>query len=99
MSQVFLLQNQDKRFLTKQGEWCDGRDTGHLYRTVYRDEALNQMVECNARDYTLRIHITTCSTNDRGVPQIADEDLPPLDIADSGAVDNPIAAGDENAEL
>lgn len=85
MSQVFLLQNQDKRFLTKQGEWCDGRDANQLYRTVHRDEALNQMVESNARDYTLRITILECPTNDRGVPQIADADLPPLDNSDADA--------------
>ncbi|MEC8427997.1 MAG: hypothetical protein VXZ35_06190 [Pseudomonadota bacterium] len=98
MAQVFLLQNQDKRFLTKQGEWCDGRDTNHLYRTVHRDEALNQMVESNARDYTLRIKILECATNDRGVPQIADDDLPPLDMVEASlANESAVVAGDEAA--
>ncbi|GAA5315876.1 MAG: hypothetical protein AseanaTS_10810 [Candidatus Pelagadaptatus aseana] len=83
MAQVFLLQNQRKQFLTKQGDWGDGRDAGHLYRTVHHDEALNQMIETNAKDYTLRIKVLECATNDRGVPQIADEDLPPLSLAES----------------
>lgn len=80
MNQVFLLQNQHKQLLTKQGEWDDGRDVGCLYRTAHKDEALNQMVEANARDYTLRIGMLVCDLNDKRVPQIADEDLPPLGL-------------------
>lgn len=81
MNPVFLLQNQHKQLLTKQGVWADGRDAAQLFRTLHRDEALNQMIEVNARDHTLRIKILACPINDRGVPQIADEDLPPLDLA------------------
>ena len=78
MATVFLLQNQHKSLFNKQGEWCDGREAASLYRTVHRDEALNQMIETNARDYTLRIKILECETNDRGLPLLKDEDLPPL---------------------
>ncbi len=78
MATIFLLQNQHKSFLNKQGEWCDGREAASLYRTVHRDEALNQMIEVNSRDYTLRIKILECETNDRGLPLLKDEDLPPL---------------------
>ncbi len=78
MNQVLLLQNQDKLLLTKQGEWSDGRDAGCLFRTEHKDEALNQMVEANSKDYTLRIHMLTCDVNERRVPQLKDEDLPPL---------------------
>ncbi len=78
MATIFLLQNQHKSFLNKQGEWCDGREAATLYRTVHRDEALNQMIEVNSRDYTLRIKILECETNDRGLPLLKDEDLPPL---------------------
>ena len=80
MNQVFLLQNQHKQLLTKQGEWDDGRDVGCLYRSAHKDEALNQMVEANARDYTLRITTLVCDINDKRVPQILDEDLPPLGL-------------------
>ncbi len=91
MSQVFLLQNQRKHLLSKQGEWVNGREAGSLYRTVHRDEALNQMIEVNARDYTLRIKILECTLNDRGLPLLKDEDLPPLVESDvSGAEDAPL---------
>lgn len=78
MSTIFLLQNQHKYLLNKQGEWVDGREANTLFRTPHRDEALNQMIEVNARDYTLRIKILECTLSDRGLPLLKDEDLPPL---------------------
>lgn len=78
MNSIFLLQNQHKRLLNKQGEWVDGREANTLFRSSHRDEALNQMIEVNARDYTLRIKILECTLNDRGLPLLKDEDLPPL---------------------
>ncbi len=78
MATIFLLQNQYKLLLNKHGEWCDGREASTLYRSVHHDEALNQMVEANSRDYTLRLKILECETNDRGIPLLKDEDLPPL---------------------
>ncbi len=78
MTVIFLLQNQHKLLLNKRGEWCDGREANTLYRTAHRDEALNQMVEANSRDYTLRLKILECETNDRAIPLLKDEDLPPL---------------------
>ena len=87
MTTVFLLQNQSKLLLNKQGEWVDGREANSLYRTVHRDEALNHMVEVNARDYTLRIKILECQLNERGVPQLQKEELPPLMQSDSAMLD------------
>ncbi|MGH1371776.1 MAG: hypothetical protein ACRBBW_07075 [Cellvibrionaceae bacterium] len=81
MATIFLLQNQHKLLLNKQGEWCDGREAATLYRSVHHDEALNQMVEANSRDYTLRLKVLECETNDRGLPLLKDEDLPPLGSA------------------
>lgn len=78
MNTIFLLQNQHKYLLNKQGEWVDGREANSLFRTPHRDEALNQMIEVNARDYTLRIKILECTLSDRGLPLLKDEDLPPL---------------------
>lgn len=78
MATIFLLQNQHKLLLNKHGEWCDGREANTLYRSVHHDEALNQMVEANSRDYTLRLKLLECETNDRGIPLLKDEDLPPL---------------------
>jgi len=78
MAQVFVLQNQHKGLLNKRGEWCDGRDARSLFNTLHQDEAINQKIEVNAKDYTLRISILECERNDKGVPLLKDEDLPPL---------------------
>jgi len=75
MTAVFVLQNQHQLFMSKQGEWIDGREASSLYRSTHRDEALNQMVEANARDYTLRIKILTCEVTGKKVPIIKPEDL------------------------
>ncbi|GAB3105598.1 hypothetical protein [Pseudomaricurvus hydrocarbonicus] len=95
MKSVFLLQNQHKRLLNKQGEWVDGREANTLYRSVHRDEALNQMIEVNSRDYTLRIKVLECELNDRGVPLLKDEDMPPLGEA-STTLD---AVADDSADV
>lgn len=79
MSEIFLLQNQDKRFLNKQHQWVDGRDAGSLYKTRHRDEALNQLFEVNTKDYSQRIHVLSCPTRANGLPQIDPADLPPAD--------------------
>lgn len=76
MSQVFVLQNQDGYFLSKQKEWVDGRDAVVLYRCVHHDEALNQMVEVNAKDYTQRISIVECELNPKRHPLLDPDTLP-----------------------
>lgn len=96
MTMVFLLQDQNKRLLDKRGEWVDGRDAASLFRTAHRDEALNQMVEVNARDYTLRIHLLECPVSERGLPLVQPCDLPPLMAAASDAAND---AGDAPAQL
>lgn len=78
MTQVFLLQNQHKELLNKRGEWVDGREARSLFNTLHHDEALNQKIEVNAKDYTLRISLLGCDRNDKGIPLLKDEDMPPL---------------------
>lgn len=77
MSDVYLLQNQDKLFLGKQKDWLDGRDRNSLFRTPHKDEAVNQRVEISAKDYTQRITLLLCPIDERALPVIAAEDLPP----------------------
>lgn len=77
MNDIFILQNQANLFLGKQKDWLDGRDLGSLFKTLHKDEAINQMVEVSSKDYTQRIKILTCQANDKGLPIIAEELLPP----------------------
>lgn len=100
MKHVFVLQNQLKQFLTKSGEWSDGRDANSLYRTEHKDEAINQQFEVSSKDYTLRISLLKCALNDRRNPVIAEEHLPePMAMpeADAPEVDTQPADAEEAA--
>lgn len=81
---MFILQNQDGYFLSKSGEWLDGREPSALFRTTLKDEAVNQLFETNSKDYSLRIAILECEANLKKHPVIATEHLPPpiIDNAD-----------------
>jgi hypothetical protein len=78
MSELFILQNQHKLFLGKQNAWVDGQDPNVLYKTPYKDEAINQMVEVSAKDYTQRIRIVPCNPDEKGLPDIDPAILPEL---------------------
>jgi hypothetical protein len=70
MSQTFILQNQDKLFFGKNKEWVDGYDAGSLFKTLYKDEAINVMVEISAKDYQQRVKIIACDCDNKGLPMI-----------------------------
>ena len=76
MSELFILQNQDKLFLGRQNNWLDGRDLAALYKTVHKDEAINQMFEASSKDYRQRIKVLSCSANEKGLPLIDPELMP-----------------------
>ena len=76
MSELFILQNQDKLFLGRQNNWLDGRDLAALFKTVHKDEAINQMFEASSKDYKQRIKLLCCSANEKGLPIIDPELLP-----------------------
>lgn len=100
MNELFILQNQDRLFFGKQKEWLDGRDLGSLYKTPHKDEAINQMVEASSRDYTQRIKVLSCGVNEKGLPVI-DVDLmpPPQPKIARSAIDKTIANIKEEVAL
>ncbi|WP_020207498.1 hypothetical protein [Gilvimarinus chinensis] len=101
MSEVYIIQNQDKLFLGKQRTWLDGRDPAALYRSPHKDEAVNEKFEINAKDYTQRVKLVACGLNERGQPAIDPDILPPplpkeketqpLDLDDATAAPDPEA--------
>ncbi len=76
-NQVYILQNQDKLFLSKQREWVDGRDLQVIFKTKHKDEALNQSFEATSKDYSLRIQLVSCPSKPNGLPEIDPDILPP----------------------
>jgi hypothetical protein len=79
MTQTFILQNQDKLFFGKNKEWVDGYDANSLFKTLFKDEAINQMVEISSKDYKQRVKVISCDINEKGLP-IVDADIMPAPL-------------------
>jgi hypothetical protein len=79
MTQTFILQNQHKHFFGKSKEWVDGYDASSVFKTLYKDEAINQMVEVSSKDYTQRIKVIGCDVDEKGLP-IIDSDIMPAPL-------------------
>jgi len=70
MTQTFILQNHDNHFFGKNKEWLDGYDANSLFKTIHKDEAINQMVEISSKDYKQRVKIIACELDEKGLPII-----------------------------
>ncbi|MBD2859571.1 hypothetical protein IB286_11195 [Spongiibacter sp. KMU-158] len=70
MSSIFVIQNQDGHYLSKQQEWVDGRDRRILFRTAHRDEAVNIVFEHSSKDIYLRAQPLLCDMDDSGQPTV-----------------------------
>lgn len=66
MSEVYIIRNQDNFYLDKQGEWVDGNDSHRLFRTAYKDEAINVKVELSVRHPQLRLTIVSGVLDEKG---------------------------------
>lgn len=73
---VFVIRNQHGLYLTRQNEWVDGHDAAPLFKTPFRDVALNTLIELNARDIELRGVIMEAEVNDKGLPLVEPADIP-----------------------
>ncbi|WP_086934067.1 hypothetical protein [Agarilytica rhodophyticola] len=66
MNTVYLLKNQHNEYLDKSGEWVVGDNQKSLFRSVYKDEALNQKAEFSVKNFELRITITEAEIDEKG---------------------------------
>jgi hypothetical protein len=76
MNQTFILQNQDKLFFGKNKEWVDGYDANAVYKTLHKDEAVNQMFEITSKDYKQRVKVISCELDEKALPIIDSEIMP-----------------------
>ena len=81
-NQVFVIRNQDQLYLDRHGQWCSGDEPRQLYSSRHHDEALNTLIELNARDISLRGQVIAVPLDDKKQPLL---DAPP---AHSGQPDN-----------
>jgi hypothetical protein len=70
MNEVYVIRNQDGLYASKQDEWVDGSDKSVVSFVKYRDQAVNTLVELNAKDFELRGDIIAVELNDKKRPEV-----------------------------
>jgi len=76
MSVLFIISNEHGHFYSKQKDWTDGKQRGNLFRARHYDEALNLLLELNARDISLRAQVLEAEPDKRGEPFVTISDIP-----------------------
>lgn len=100
MTEVYIIRNQHQLYLDKQGAWVDGSDSHQLYRTRFKDEAINTKVELSVRQPELRLTLVAGVLDERSqisltpVPQSAIDPATPALFSHTGdRVDTTATAG------
>ena len=75
MATTFVVRNQLGQYLTRKNEWVSGKDPAELFHQPHYDQALNQLIELNAKDIELRGKVCEVGLSDKGRPVI--EELGP----------------------
>ena len=86
---IFVIRNQDDRYLTKKHLWRSGVMTGELYRAKEHDVALNELIEVNAKDVLARLEIVACEIDKQKQPVVevlADDPSEGLDDSEGDVV-------------
>ena len=100
---LFVIRNQLEQYLDKQNGWQSGKDNNALYKTEHRDEALNTLIEINAKDISLRGQILEVPADEKKRPVVEVSEAA-LALDKAAAQDNPQLfdddenTPDENAE-
>lgn len=87
---VFVIKNQHDQYLDKHSGWLSGKDSHALFRVDHHDQALNTLLEINAKDITLRGRIMEVDVDEKRNPVV--------DVSeDAIALDKTTAANEEAA--
>ncbi|MDA8944598.1 hypothetical protein N9I32_04480 [Porticoccaceae bacterium] len=62
----FVLQNADGRYFSKDLDWIDELKTSAIFCYEHQDQALNKLVELNAKDINLRAQVIACDSPNGG---------------------------------
>jgi len=103
MAKAYVLRNQLGQYLTRKGEWVSGKDASVLFQQPHYDQALNQLIEINAKDIQLRGRVEELALNDKKLPVITEYGPDPVQaelMADPipAATADAVAADSENAD-
>lgn len=67
---VFVIKNQHDLYLGKQQNWLSGKEKNAVYRADHHDEALNYLIEMNAKDISVRGEIIQTQLDEKKQPEI-----------------------------
>ena len=62
----FVLQNADGRYFGKDLEWIVKLKASAIFCYEHQDQALNKLVELNAKDINLRAQVIACDSANGG---------------------------------
>jgi hypothetical protein len=63
---VYILKTQNNLVLNKNFEWSSEPHRDSVFSSPHRDIALNQLIELNAKDISLRVSIVECEADSKG---------------------------------
>jgi len=75
MTDVLVLQNQHGDYLSKQREWISAGDSKSLFRSIERDEVINEKVELTVKHPDLRVSVITVTQEENGRLTLDGENL------------------------
>ena len=70
---MYVIRNQNQLFLSKSGEWLSHHEVKSLFRTEFKDEAVNQKIELTVKDAELRLNVIEVEADTKGQPLIPQE--------------------------
>jgi hypothetical protein len=101
MTEVYIIRNQHQLYLDKQGAWVDGSDSHQLFRTRFKDEAINTKVELSVRQPELRLTLVAGVMDERSqisLAPAAQSAIDPTAQALFSPSDNPVPDRETSSE-
>ncbi|PCJ36741.1 MAG: hypothetical protein COA99_13065 [Moraxellaceae bacterium] len=100
MPTTFVIRNQEGQYLTKKSEWVSGKDAAVLYHQSHHDQALNQLIELNAKDIFLRGSAVELELSEKRRPIVVEYGPDPEqpELLDAEESDDPANAENVDAE-
>jgi hypothetical protein len=68
MEPTYVVINQLGQYLNKHKLWISGRDNQLIYRTIHKDEAINQVFEMSSKDIELRARLLIVELDEKSQP-------------------------------
>lgn len=101
MDNKFVIRSQNNLYLAKNKEdWITGEERNQVLALKHHDEALNTLIEKNAKDIQLRGTIVEVPVDEKGKPivevLVAAEELEQQDLLAEAAADQGAETGDDS---